>query len=191
LDDREEQERTLNPKSFTWLAAAALSLAAIVPSLGHANAQQPAKTLVDVVRQSTERYHDVGEATAAGYAPMLGCVSGPQAGAMGVHYMNPDLIGDGKLDASKPEALLYEMRDGEMHFLGVEFLVLAESWDGNQQGPPALMGQLFNYIASPNRYGNPPFYELHVWVGQDNPNGTFADFNPTVSCDAYSDEAMS
>src|SRR5262245_28210071 len=82
-----QEERHLNPKQFTWLAAAALSLAATVPSLGVANAQQPTKTLVDVVRQSTERYQDVEEATSAGYAPMLGCVNGPQEGAMGIHYM--------------------------------------------------------------------------------------------------------
>lgn len=181
----------MNPKPFTWLAAAALSLTAIVPSLGHAHAQEPAKSLVEAVRQATERYQDVGEATAAGYMPMLGCVSGPQAGAMGVHYMNPDLIGDGELSAEKPEALLYEMKDGEMHFLGVEFLVLADTWDAKKEGPPALMGQLFNYVASPNRYGNPPFYELHVWAGQDNPSGTFADFNPTVSCNEYTGEAAS
>ena len=32
--------------------------------------------------------------------------------------------------------------------------------------------------------GLPAFYELHVWAWKDNPTGTFADMNPTVSCDA-------
>jgi hypothetical protein len=181
----------LNPKQLTWLAAAALSFAAIVPSLGVANAQQPAKTLVDVVRQATERFQNVEEATSAGYAPMLGCVNGPQEGAMGIYYMNADLIGDGELAAEKPEALLYEMHEGELQFVGVEYLVLADTWNAGHQGPPALMGQLFNFVGSPNRYGNPPFYELHVWAGKDNLRGMFADFNPTVTCDEYTDEAMS
>ena len=26
---------------------------------------------------------------------------------------------------------------------------------------------------------------LHVWAWKDNPNGTFANWNPDVSCDAY------
>jgi hypothetical protein len=48
-----------------------------------------------------------------------------------------------------------------------------------------LMGQLFNYVGSPNRYGLPAFYELHVWAWQSNPDGVFADFNPQVSCTYY------
>lgn len=147
-----------------------------------------ASTLADTVRQATARFHDVDEATAAGYASMFGCVSGPQGGAMGIHYINGNLVGDGVLDPEQPEALLYEMIDGELHFLGVEFLVLADAWHDRNEATPALRGQLFNFVGSPNRYGNPPFYELHVWAGKDNPHGTFADWNPDVSCDEYSAE---
>jgi hypothetical protein len=43
----------------------------------------------------------------AGYALFLGCVSGPQEGAMGFHYVNGDLVGDGVIDAQRPEALIY------------------------------------------------------------------------------------
>ena len=35
------------------------------------------------------------------------------------------------------------------------------------------------------RFGLPAFYELHVWAWKANPSGTFADWNPTVSCDDY------
>ena len=31
--------------------------------------------------------------------------------------------------------------------------------------------------------GLDPFYELHVWAWRDNPKGTFADMNPSVSCE--------
>ena len=31
-------------------------------------------------------------------------------------------------------------------------------------------------------HGFMPHYELHVWLYRDNPNGTFAQFNPNVSC---------
>lgn len=51
------------------------------------------------------------------------------------------------------------------------------------KGPAPLEGQLFNFHGAPNRYGLGPFYELHVWAWKPNPNGTFADMNPNVSCD--------
>jgi hypothetical protein len=51
------------------------------------------------------------------------------------------------------------------------------------------MGQHFHYVGSPNRYGLPAFYELHVWAWRDNPNGTFADWNPKVSCADVEGEA--
>jgi hypothetical protein len=140
---------------------------------------------VEAVRKAIEPYPSVEEAKAAGYAPMFGCVSGPKEGAMGTHYMNGSLVGDGELAADQPEALLYAMNDGKLQLLGVEYLVLADAWDAHHNGPPTLMGQLCNYVGSPNRYGNPPFYELHVWAAKDNPNGMFADWNPTVTCDEY------
>jgi hypothetical protein len=104
---------------------------------------------------------------------------------MGVHYVNGDLVGDGELDASSPEALLYHAKGGAYSLVGVEYVVIAEAWDANHDTPPMLMGQLFNYVSTPNRYGLPAFYELHVWAWQSNPKGMFADFNPKVSCEEY------
>jgi len=51
------------------------------------------------------------------------------------------------------------------------------------QAAPQLEGHLFNYVGEPNRYGLPAFYELHVWAWENNPKGTFADWNTRVSCD--------
>jgi hypothetical protein len=145
-------------------------------------------TLVGTVRQATERYKNISEAEAAGYGLFHGCVSGPQEGAMGVHFVNGDLVGDGTLDPARPEALLYEFKDGKMQLAAVEYVVIAEAWDANNDAPPVLMGQLMNYVGSPNRYGIPAFYELHVWAWDQNPLGTFADWNPKVSCDEYTAE---
>ena len=54
----------------------------------HANHDHsaPAK-LVEVVRNATGQFIDVNAATAANYQPLFGCVSGPDHGAMGVHYI--------------------------------------------------------------------------------------------------------
>src|SRR5690349_7840189 len=68
----------------------------------HAAKPAPAK-LVQLVRDATGQFINVNAATAAGYQPFLGCVSGPDHGAMGFHYVNSALVGDGILDASRPE----------------------------------------------------------------------------------------
>lgn len=139
-------------------------------------------SLVQVVREATRSFQDVGNAVAAGYARFLGCVSGPQAGAMGVHYVNGALVQDGQLDANRPEALMYESRGGSLRLLGVEYIVMAEAWHATHTEPPTLGGQVFHYVGSPNRYALPAFYELHVWAWRDNPSGTFADWNARVTC---------
>jgi hypothetical protein len=115
----------------------------------------------------------------------LGCVSGRAGGAMGVHYPNGELVGDPALDPMQPEVLIYEVKNGKYTLVGVEFLVLYEDWHADNEFPPVLMGQVFNYSGSPNRYGLPAYYELHVWAWKDNPNGTFADWNPNVSCEGF------
>ena len=159
-----------------WLPAVA---EAVAPA--HLGA---ATSLVETVRHATGAFKSVQAAEAAGYALFHGCVSGPQEGAMGVHYVNGDLVGDGAVDAAHPEALLYAAgKNGELQLLGVEYVVLADDWNAKNPAPPVLMGQLFNYVGSPNRYGIPAFYELHVWAWKRNPAGMFADWNPQVTCE--------
>lgn len=171
-------------KLVTLLLVAFGSVAFIgATALGQAT-PAPAPTLVETVRQVTEPFQDVEAATSAGYAQMS-CVSGPEFGAMGVHYIDVDLVGDGTLDPAQPEALIYEPTGDGMSLLGVEYIVVAEAWHEMNEAPPVLMGQHFHYVGSPNRYGLPPFYELHVWAWKQNPNGTFADWNPTVTCDEF------
>jgi hypothetical protein len=46
-------------------------------------------------------------------------------------------------------------------------------------------GNLFHFAPGPNRYGPPAFYELHVWAWKDNRRGSFADWNPTASCEEW------
>src|SRR3954453_9086504 len=82
--------------------------------LARSNNSKPGTTLPDMVRQATAQFQDVGKAQAVGYALLHGCVSGPQDGAMGIHFANGDLVGDGALDVSHPEALLYEPKDGKL-----------------------------------------------------------------------------
>ena len=85
------------------------------------------------------------------------------------------------IDIAKPEAVMYEPKpDGSLNLVAVEYIAF--------KGPAALEGQLFNFVPAPNRYGLDPFYELHVWAWKQNPDGTFADNNPDVSCKAATAE---
>jgi hypothetical protein len=160
-------------------------------ALARSSREKAVATAVETVRQATAQFKNVQAAKAAGYGLFHGCTSGPQEGAMGIHFVNGGLVGDGKLEASQPEALLYEPKDGKLQLLGVEYIVDAEAWNAGHDGkPPVLMGQMFNYVGAPNRYGIPAFYELHVWAWERNPNGTFADWNPRVSCEDYVGDSM-
>ena len=158
-------------------------------ALASSNKPEPGDTLVNAVRQATTHFTDVEAAKSAGYGLFHGCVSGPQEGAMGIHFVNGDLVGDGAVDASHPEALIYEFRNGRLQLVGVEYVVIAEAWDANNDMPPTLMGQVFQYVGAPNRYRIPAFYELHVWAWKQNPNGMFTDWNPMVSCEDYSPDS--
>ncbi len=161
-----------------------LIAAAFCPAL--ADDDEGANGLAGLVRDATRAYRDVALAEAAGYGAFLGCVSGSQGGAMGVHYANGTLVGDDAVDASQPEILVYEpMRNGHMRLVAVEYIVFADAWHAVNEAPPVLEGQVFHYTGSPNRYGLPPFYALHVWAWKHNANGVFADWNPAVSCANY------
>jgi hypothetical protein len=168
----------------TLIAAVTLFAATDDPQQLHSHDKFaiPAK-LVQTVRNATMQYTNVNAATAAGYQPLFGCVSGPDHGAMGVHYINLSLYGDGKLDATRPEALIYEPSVDGMTLVGVEYIVDAATWSAQNTSPPMLQGQAFQLVTSPDRYGLPAFYELHVWAWRDSPNGAFVDWNTQVSCE--------
>jgi hypothetical protein len=138
---------------------------------------------VDAVRKAIDRFRDVNDAIAEGYAQFQGCVSGPAGGAMGVHFAKGELF-DGTVDVLNPEVLVYEPRNGRLHLVAAEYVVPTESWDPTHDefDKPNLMGHLFQYLASPNRYGGTPVYELHVWAMKPNALSAFADWNPNVSC---------
>jgi hypothetical protein len=145
-----------------------------------------AGALVKVVREATERFRDVRVAEAEGYALKLGCVSGGEYGAMGLHYVNFPLVLDGALDPTRPEIVIYEpLPNGRLRLIGADYLVLASDWDSKNQSPPELMGQLLHLFESPNRFGLPNFYTLHVWAWKENPTGTFTNWHAKVSCDAF------
>jgi hypothetical protein len=172
----------------------ALTIAIVIAVTSTAAAQQetsahhrrPTGDLVDVVRNATERFKDVAVAESEGYALMFGCVSGPDSGAMGLHYVNLSLVGDKVLDPARPEIVIYEpLPNGRLKLIGADFLVFAADWHAANDATPQLGGQLMHLFESPNRFGLPDFYTLHVWAWKDNPSGTFSNWHSNVSCDSF------
>ena len=155
------------------------------------------------VRAATAAFHDIDGANAAGYtvwspdpfAPGATCPSNP-AGNMGYHLVNVGLrgsaanpaAGDAVIDPLRPEMLLFERRaDGEMHLVGVEYLVFKAAWEreyGVGAAPPTVLGQPLPLSSHTFVTGGPSIdhYEVHVWVWSNNPLGMFSPWNPGVRC---------
>ena len=156
---------------------------------GHSHPSAPtnSNTLVQIVRQATERFKDVAVAEAAGYKLQFGCVTGGESGAMGMHYVNGALVADPELDPARPEIVIYEpTADGKLRLIGADYLVLADAWNSKHSAPPEIMGQLLHLFEAPNRFALPAFYTLHVWAWKANPSGTFVNWHSNVSCDGLS-----
>jgi hypothetical protein len=145
---------------------------------------------LDQVRAATNAFHDLLVAQEAKYDievadnQKITCIEDPKgSGAMGVHHVNFDLLIDGDINATTPEALIYEPGpNGSNTLVAVEYIVFADAWHAAHKQAPKLFGQTFEYVPAGNRYDLDPFYELHAWIWKANPNGLFDDWNPRVSC---------
>lgn len=192
-------KRFSNPVRYSIMALALMSVChplvvaqdSQAHSMAHHNTTQlvqaNAGTLLQMVRDATDKYQDVRVAEADGYALQFGCVAGEDSGAMGLHYVNSALVNSGILDPNHPQIVIYEqLPTGRLQLIGADFLVIADQWNATHSAPPQLMGQLFHLFSSPNRFGLPAFYTLHVWAWKDNPNGTFVNWHPNVSCQSFS-----
>lgn len=182
--------QTLQHLALQLSLAAAVGSALVGPVRAHGDEPHDGFELHKALaqaRKATVDFKDVNAALAAGYTkfPDLhgDCVAQPGQGGMGVHYVNGALL-DEKLDPLRPEFLVYgRTASGKHELVALEYVVFAPLWDALNPQPPVLFGHPFHLVRTPNRYGTPePFYELHVWAWEHNPNGLFNDWNPNVTC---------
>ena len=157
-----------------------LSTAGLVCALALSGVAQTALAagdpLADHVRTADARFADLKQAIAEGYTP-IPCADDAGGGSMGVHYVSMDQIKADTVDIAKPQAILYEPQaDGSLQLMAVEYFT--------SKGPAELEGHLFNYMGTPNRWGLPAEYELHVWAWKKNPAGDMADWNMDATCAA-------
>ena len=131
------------------------------------------------VRAATARFHRPAAALDAQWAPVPGldfCFDN-QAGGMGFHYINGDLLNDPALDLTQPEAMVYVPGpNGQLQLGAVEWIVPATFVDPDN--PPTMLGQTLHLDTDDGL----PVYVLHAWIFKNNPLGVFEDWNPNVSC---------
>ena len=160
-------------------------------------AQAQAPTLppeLENVRAALEKYQDPIMAVHDGYFSTVGCVEffrpgGPGRvpylpGGMGVHFLNPRLIGPVP-DPLRPQILLYEPVGDKLRLIGAEwFIPLATG----VKERPQLFGRPFDGPMEGHHPLMPPelhHYDLHVWLFKPNPAGLFSATHPTVKCSGY------
>jgi hypothetical protein len=172
------------------LAAAVAAAGVAIAVLGFTSSSASARPNdnLDSLRAATDQFHSIATAEQHGYSLLtdtagIACIDMPGMGGMGVHWANGTLVGDPAIAANHPEALVYAPGpDGTLTLAAVEYVVLKDAWDATHAKPPKLYGHVFNFNDAPNRFGLPPFYSLHVWAWKANEAGTFAPWNPLVTC---------
>ncbi len=164
----------------------ALALAGVLLALvGIVTAAASESDELQAVKAATARYHSFEQAQAAGYT-IAGepCVEESGLGAMGIHAVNPALIGDPAINPTEPEILLYLPKaNGELELIGVEYFKVDSDQDlSTDADRPSLFGRPFDGPMPGHNPTMPIHYDLHVWLWVDNPAGVFFPFNPNLSC---------
>lgn len=135
---------------------------------------------VERVRSALIKYQDPIKAVHDGYFSTVGCVRYP-TGGMGIHFLNPQLIGPVP-DPMRPTILLYEPVGDKLRLVGAEWFIplatgvkerpqlFGQPFDGPMEGHEPLMPATLRH------------YDLHVWLFKSNPAGLFNMVNPNVNC---------
>ena len=185
------RDRNRRPRLALAVVTLVAAVAAVLAAAGAFGASR-----VDAVgdaAQATAKYRNLGTAKAAGYGLLkdkngVSCIamdSMPGMGAMGVHFANSKLVGDGAVLATKPEAVVYQPEpNGALKLAAVEYVVLKSAWDKHHSAAPSLFGRRFNFTPAGNRFGLPAYYSLHAWLWKHNRSGQFAMWNPDIHCPA-------
>ena len=178
--------RTLAAVLFAALAVTAVAAA----SYARRAPDDPGDAFT-ATRDVVAKFQNLAVAKEAGYGLLkdkngIACIamdSMPAMGAMGVHYASNALVGDGALESTKPEALVYQpLARGKLRLAAVEYVVLKSAWDAKHASQPSMFGHRLNLTRAGNRFGLPAFYSLHVWLFKYNPSGEFSMWNPLVHC---------
>ncbi len=181
------RKRRRASSSVRRLAASVVALACcgapLAGALALGPAAQPPAGLEDA-RAALQKYQDPIAAVRDGYFSTLGCVHYAEGG-MGVHFLNPALIGPTP-DPLRPQILVYEpVEGGRLRHVAAEWFIplatgiterpslFGRPFDGPMEGHEPLIPRELHH------------YDLHVWLFKPNPAGMFNVTNPDVSCHGH------
>jgi hypothetical protein len=158
------------------------------------------------LRAVTARYHDVNNAVEDGFEPLTGtCHNGDDGFAVGISYINRARFQSAEVNPDEPEFLNYfPIGGGNVRLVGVAYTNRAFYRDtrppetpGYRAGnfvwlqpviPPylELVSGPFSLFGQEARatFAGRWLYIITVWAWAHNPNGIFADGNPSLSCPA-------
>jgi hypothetical protein len=154
-------------------AGLGIAVAGVAVAAGFAGSAQAHTDGLDDVRAATAAYHSTSQAEADGYGdPGLPCFDSPSTNqGMGFHLVNGDLLNDGgALSRTHPEALVYEVQDGALQLVAVEYIVKMS----DSATAPRFLGQ----DMIPNE--SLGLWTLHAWIWRKNPQDLFATYNANV-----------
>ena len=141
-----------------------------------APAQADVDSDVAALKAATEKYKDPAAAIADGFMKDDNCVSSPDGkGVMGYHYVNPKRL-EAAPEVTKPPILVYQDDSkGGRKLVAVEYFKADKDQDlTTTDDKPSLFGKPFDGPMEGHNPTMPRHYDLHAWVWQDNPAGTFA-----------------
>jgi AcrR family transcriptional regulator len=152
--------------------------AAPVAAPGATAGSSAADAFVRRARQGTERYRDQGVAIEDGYRRL-----GPDFPAMGEHWVNPEIVARGVIDAARPGLLTYARVNGAPTLTGVVYAVPLvdgerppaspfepEHWH-DHLGTVDEESMLIDHEAHGASPGGMRLAVLHLWVWTENPAG--------------------
>ena len=126
---------------------------------------------VNELIEATVKYSDINVATNEGFFDVSGFVPN-----MGHHYLLPPRV-DNTFELLSPEILLYAPdANGKMEFVAVEYVAPVADIDNPGTPPEGFTGDEDHWHLNTNLKQ----WQLHVWIGKENPDGIFAEFNPAV-----------
>ena len=131
---------------------------------------------LEALRQLTSGFTDLAAAQEAGFSERITpCWYHNAQGGQGYHYANTSRL-DATVSPLEPEVVMYEpTADGSEQFVAVEYIVPFAAWESEE--PPMALGRPMM------RNEQLELWVLHVWLGKDNPNGLYENWNPNVSCE--------
>lgn len=164
--------------------------------------QSSAAQALSDLKALTAPFHDIDAAEAAGYTlynkPPLtaldGCISSMPDGGMGYHYSRLNNLGDDSVSLFDPEFLVYApkngpRKDGEARRRLAAFdyfIPYSDKWPGPdspkfKHAPTthdfSTMRDLPDVTFAPSRFQG---WMFHIWLWEQNPGGTFANWNTSV-----------